>query len=448
MYTGGLLWCFFALHVLCEHYFIHAIIAVCTKLQLREEVAGATFMAVSSSLPEVLANVIDLFGESNSLGASTIVGSTVFNVLVGIGYAMIRTAEINKELTLDWPPVIRDLIFWVIGSFGVIGVFYDGRCDVHESVIFVVIYIIYVIVVKYFPQIRGLFKACAEPQSVRESTFYLETSKRASMVEMMIPNVVIPKNADDIVAVVENGEGGADAADAETASPAADKPAATTTTSDVTKKPETKKKPEAPSEDTEKKAGKNWFFPFICMIIYKGVSLPLKILFMVIPDCSETGKPQLWWATFTLCVIIMGAIVFAIIELANAAGCVLDIAPVLMGSTVLAVGTSMPDCLSSAAAAKTGLIGMACSNAIGSNVFDIFFALGFPWLLVHIAYAAEPIAVNNDNLVGPVVWMIGAAAVIAGVFMYTKWKFSQNGGYFLVVCYLAYLIYTIVTNVI
>ena len=51
--------------------------------------------------------------------------------------------------------------------------------------------------------------------------------------------------------------------------------------------------------------------------------------------------------------------------------------PVVMGTTVLAAGTSIPDALSSIAVAKDGLANMAVANAVGSNVFDIWLGLGF-----------------------------------------------------------------------
>ena len=54
----------------------------------------------------------------------------------------------------------------------------------------------------------------------------------------------------------------------------------------------------------------------------------------------------------------------------------------IVALTVLAAGTSIPDLLSSVIVAKQGRGDMAVSNAVGSNIFDILFALGFPWLIL------------------------------------------------------------------
>lgn len=52
-----------------------------TDLNLSEDVAGATFMAVATSAPELFINIIGTFITESDLGVGTIVGSAVFNIL-------------------------------------------------------------------------------------------------------------------------------------------------------------------------------------------------------------------------------------------------------------------------------------------------------------------------------------------------------------------------------
>ena len=63
-------------------------------------------------------------------------------------------------------------------------------------------------------------------------------------------------------------------------------------------------------------------------------------------------------------------------------GYTLSIPDAIMGLTLLAGGTSIPDALSSLAVAKRGFGDMAVSSSIGSNVFDIFMGLPIPWISV------------------------------------------------------------------
>lgn len=63
-------------------------------------------------------------------------------------------------------------------------------------------------------------------------------------------------------------------------------------------------------------------------------------------------------------------------------GYTLGIPDTVSGITVLAAGTSIPELISSyLIVKKAGLADMAICNSIGSNIFDILFCLGLPWLL-------------------------------------------------------------------
>lgn len=62
-------------------------------------------------------------------------------------------------------------------------------------------------------------------------------------------------------------------------------------------------------------------------------------------------------------------------------GTTLGIPDTVMGLTFVAAGVSIPDALSSIAVIKEGYGDMAVSNAVGSNVFDIFVCLGLPWFI-------------------------------------------------------------------
>jgi len=58
----------------------------------------------------------------------------------------------------------------------------------------------------------------------------------------------------------------------------------------------------------------------------------------------------------------------------------------VMGLTLLAAGTSIPDLLSSVIVARQGAGDMAVSSSIGSNIFDILVGLPLPWLASNIVF--------------------------------------------------------------
>ena len=103
---------FAGIAIVCDDYFVPALEKIVVKLDLSDDVAGATFMAAGSSAPELFTSVIGklffffftsswpiylgVFVAKGDVGIGTIVGSAVFNVLVIIGLCAILCDEVPK----------------------------------------------------------------------------------------------------------------------------------------------------------------------------------------------------------------------------------------------------------------------------------------------------------------------------------------------------------------
>ena len=105
------------------------------------------------------------------------------------------------------------------------------------------------------------------------------------------------------------------------------------------------------------------------------------ILCFTVPDVRQPGNSRLCFISFFLSILWIGGFTFFMVEWAEVIGTVLGIPMVLMGLTLLAAGTSVPDLLSSVIVARMGEGDMAVSSSIGSNIFDITVGLPIPWLL-------------------------------------------------------------------
>lgn len=71
---------FYLLAVVCDRYFVDSLDRIAKQLKMNSDMAGATFMAIGSSAPELFVSLIALFKPGNeALGAGTIVGSALFN---------------------------------------------------------------------------------------------------------------------------------------------------------------------------------------------------------------------------------------------------------------------------------------------------------------------------------------------------------------------------------
>ena len=109
----------------------------------------------------------------------------------------------------------------------------------------------------------------------------------------------------------------------------------------------------------------------------------------------------------------------------------------LVGLTIVAIGTSLPELVTSIVAAKKGNSGIAIGNAVGSSIFNILFILG-------IASSLSPIKVDKDLLVDAAI-LIGVS-VITYLFAKTGEKTSRFEGGIMVACYCAYTAFIIARN--
>merc|ERR1719487_2476467 len=76
---------FKVLGTICDGHLTAIVGRIVDKLGIPEDVAGATFMAMSSSAPEVILAWISTFLVPSDAGASCIVGSALFNLLIIVG---------------------------------------------------------------------------------------------------------------------------------------------------------------------------------------------------------------------------------------------------------------------------------------------------------------------------------------------------------------------------
>ena len=106
----------------------------------------------------------------------------------------------------------------------------------------------------------------------------------------------------------------------------------------------------------------------------------------------------------------------------------------VIGLTILAAGTSLPELATSMVAAKKGSAGLAMGNAIGSNVFNVAFVLG-------TCSAIRPMVVQDISMVDWAVFIF--SNVLLWIFACSKRSLSKLEGFVLVLSYIAYLTYLV-----
>ena len=110
----------------------------------------------------------------------------------------------------------------------------------------------------------------------------------------------------------------------------------------------------------------------------------------------------------------------------------LGMSQTLVGLTIVSIGTSLPELVTSIVAARKNEVDMALGNAVGSNVFNILMVLG-------IASVISPIAVITENIVDIVVLLV--FTFIVWIFSATKKRIGKIEGAAMIVLYAIYVVY-------
>lgn len=104
----------------------------------------------------------------------------------------------------------------------------------------------------------------------------------------------------------------------------------------------------------------------------------------------------------------------------------------LIGLTIVACGTSLPELVTSVVAARKNEVDMALGNVIGSNIFNILFVLG-------IAGSISPIAFIMENVID--LLLLTLMSVFVWILGWTKQRIDRREGIIMLVIYVVYLVY-------
>lgn len=169
----------------------------------------------------------------------------------------------------------------------------------------------------------------------------------------------------------------------------------------------------------------------------KGWRIIFKPLHIILDKIFPSSKH--YWLTFLFSIGAIAILCWVLVESAIGISHILNIPEVIIALTVLAIGTSIPDMMSSIIVAKQGRGGMAVSNAIGSNIFDILIGLGLPWLIIML-FTNDRINTSTNDLIESVILLIVSVVFIFLVLIIGKWKMSRKTGFVLVGLYIFYLV--------
>ena len=151
---------------------------------------------------------------------------------------------------------------------------------------------------------------------------------------------------------------------------------------------------------------------------------------------EQSNKPL--WLTIILGVLGLGAVVWGgdlVVNSASAIAMQLGMSENLVGLTIVAVGTSLPEFVTSVIATKKGELDMAVGNILGSNIFNILLILG-------CASIINPMVVSTVALMDVLFMVI--SVVLFVLVTYKNKTVSRKLGIPMVLTYILYIIITII----
>ena len=149
---------------------------------------------------------------------------------------------------------------------------------------------------------------------------------------------------------------------------------------------------------------------------------------------SETKKKpmsklmSIVWIVVGLACLIGGSTIF--VNGASSLAATLGVDPAIIGLTIVAMGTSLPELATSVVSASKGNSGIAIGNVLGSNVFNILFILGVTGVIC-------PLDIQGITTLDLSVMVI--AMILLWLFSYTKLRIERWEGVVLVLVFAAYM---------
>ncbi|XP_067411911.1 sodium/potassium/calcium exchanger 5 isoform X2 [Emydura macquarii macquarii] len=377
------------------------------------------FMAVSIVCDDYFLPSLEIISEwvfvtKGDIGVSTILGSAIYNLL-GICAACGLLSGVVSRLSC-WP-LFRDCLAYAISAVAVLTMIFDNRIYWYESASLLLIYGVYILVlcvdIKINQYIMKKFSPCCTcfAKAMEENT---EQQTLIGWKEESGPLIRRQSRTDSGIFHDESDYSQLSISLHGLDEIAEDPPSVFT----------------IPEADLKR--------------ILWVVSLPIiTVLYLTTPDCRKRFWKNWFMVTFFMSAVWISAFTYVLVWMVTIVGDTLAIPETVMGLTLLAAGTSIPDTVASVLVARKGKGDMAMSNIVGSNVFDML-CLGVPWFIkTAFVDPSAPVEVNSSGLTYTAISLICSIVFIFLAVHLNGWKLDKKLGAICLVMYLAFAILSI-----
>ncbi|MGL4758603.1 MAG: calcium/sodium antiporter [Patescibacteria group bacterium] len=161
-------------------------------------------------------------------------------------------------------------------------------------------------------------------------------------------------------------------------------------------------------------------------------------------DGLESEEVKIYPTPISICFILLGLAGLSLgakiaVENAILLGSALGLSSKIIGLTIVAIGTSLPELFASIAASLNKNSDLAIGNIIGSNIFNIFLILGATSIV-------KPIPFSGSNLLDNVILILTTLLLIGLIIMPANGRLRKIEGSIMILAYLTYTVFLITTQ--
>ena len=372
--------------------FVMSSSSIAKRLGISEFVIGLTLVSIGTSVPELASSLTASFQGASGIVIGNIVGSNIANVGLIVGTAALLSRVKTEEQMLK-----RDgyIMFFASALFYIFAL--DLRISRLEASIFLLLYIAYILFLldkvqkhkeeiyfkdflNYFFKFEYLFDLKAKIETGIKGRMEIngilegkekeeEENETGAEIENKAENKAENKIKNEIEYGIENGK-------------------------------ENGKEFEIESEIEVKTYGKGSIYADLVKLLASGAA--------IIIGASYFINQSIFFARL------------------------LEVPETLIGMSLVAVGTSLPELMVTVSAARSGFANIALGNAIGSNITNIFLILGCAGL----AYPL-PITELSVYFITPFMLIISSLLLL---FIWTGWEIKRFEGLFLILIYAGFML--------
>ena len=391
------------LAIVCDDYLCIALERLCDRFMIREDVAGATFMAFGSAAPEIIVNTVSTLkqigsddAESRSAtntGVGAILGSGMVAFLIIPGACALAT---DDTLFLKRRPLLRDLVAYALSLLLLCIFFEDGIIEIYEGALLVIMYVCYVMVVMFGGKIRSVYREKFLKRTRKKRKSFVKDKKTSSKKKSNSIKSPLIENL-----LEEGGDVRADTNESDTSSTTSSKVSFKNSDSEkdnqdtsnirvVSTVAEGNHEDSSDNGDGDEDEDEDHNEPSTRIgKFFQFITVPLKLMFQY--TCVNCEKDSVYESYYpaTLVASAIWVTIFSVIIGACVQRWIVFSPNWLNGGTfglvAIAIGAEIPDTIQSVTMARNGYGSMAVSNAFGSQIINICIGLGLPWLIATLS---------------------------------------------------------------